>query len=140
MLEELHELGVRIHLDDFGTGYSSLAYLARFPIDCVKIDRSFVSRMKHHRADMEVVRAIAAITRNLGMEVIGEGIESLGRGHLPDLGGMPPGTGMAVLARPPARRSVSASGVEGGSATAVESARVCGMTPMGRGRPRCASA
>lgn len=76
MLEELHELGVRIHLDDFGTGYSSLAYLARFPIDCVKIDRSFVSRMKHHRADMEVMRAIAAITRNLGMEVIGEGIES----------------------------------------------------------------
>ena len=76
MLEELHELGVRIHLDDFGTGYSSLAYLARFPIDCVKIDRSFVSRMKHHRADMEVVRAIAAIARNLDMEVIGEGIES----------------------------------------------------------------
>jgi diguanylate cyclase (GGDEF)-like protein/PAS domain S-box-containing protein len=76
MLEELHGLGVRIHLDDFGTGYSSLAYLARFPIDCVKIDRSFVSRMKHHRADMEVVRAIAAIARNLDMEVIGEGIES----------------------------------------------------------------
>jgi EAL domain-containing protein (putative c-di-GMP-specific phosphodiesterase class I) len=76
MLEELHEIGVQIHLDDFGTGYSSLSYLARFPIDCVKIDRSFVSRMQHHRADMEVVRAIAAIARNLDMEVIGEGIES----------------------------------------------------------------
>ena len=76
MLEELHEIGVQIHLDDFGTGYSSLSYLARFPIDCVKIDRSFVSRMQHHRADMEVVRAIAAIARNLDMEVVGEGIES----------------------------------------------------------------
>jgi EAL domain-containing protein (putative c-di-GMP-specific phosphodiesterase class I) len=76
MLQELHALGVQVHLDDFGTGYSSLAYLARFPIDCVKIDRSFVARMKHHRADMEVVRAIAAIARNLEMEVIGEGIES----------------------------------------------------------------
>ena len=76
MLQELHALGVQIHLDDFGTGYSSLAYLARFPIDCVKIDRSFISRMRHHRADMEIVRAIAAIAHNLDMEVIGEGIES----------------------------------------------------------------
>ncbi len=74
-LAEIRSLGVGIYLDDFGTGYSSLAYLTRFPIDHLKIDGSFVGRMNHHRAEREVVRAIAAIAHNLGMGLIAEGVE-----------------------------------------------------------------
>ncbi|MFI4941743.1 MAG: EAL domain-containing protein [Burkholderiales bacterium] len=75
-LEEIRSLGVGIYLDDFGTGYSSLAYLTRFPIDYLKVDGSFVGRMNQHRADREVVRAIAAIAHNLGMGLIAEGVEA----------------------------------------------------------------
>jgi diguanylate cyclase (GGDEF)-like protein/PAS domain S-box-containing protein len=74
-LAEIRSLGVGIYLDDFGTGYSSLAYLTRFPIDYLKIDGSFVGRMNQHRAEREVVRAIAAIAHNLGMGLIAEGVE-----------------------------------------------------------------
>ena len=74
-LKEVRALGVGVHLDDFGTGYSSLAHLTRFPIDHLKIDGSFVSRMGLHRPEREVVRALATIARNLGMGLIAEGVE-----------------------------------------------------------------
>ena len=66
---------MRIDLDDFGTGYSSLSYLHRLPIDRVKIDRSFIASINEQSDSLEIVRAIIGLSRNLGMEVVAEGIE-----------------------------------------------------------------
>jgi diguanylate cyclase (GGDEF)-like protein/PAS domain S-box-containing protein len=82
-LLHLRALGVRLGLDDFGTGYSSLSYLHRFPLDTLKIDRSFVSRMLEGGENREIVRTIVALGRNLNMDVIAEGVE--GEAQLSDL-------------------------------------------------------
>ncbi|MBD2021977.1 EAL domain-containing protein, partial [Leptolyngbya sp. FACHB-36] len=76
MLGELQALGVQLSLDDFGTGYSSLAYLHRFPINTLKIDRSFISRVDTDGEQLEIVRAIVTLAWNLGIEVVAEGIET----------------------------------------------------------------
>jgi diguanylate cyclase (GGDEF)-like protein/PAS domain S-box-containing protein len=79
MLEELSRIramGVKLVLDDFGTGYSSLGYLRRLPFDKIKIDRSFVADIHHDRHAAAVVRAIANLAQNLGMECVAEGIET----------------------------------------------------------------
>ena len=75
-LRELADLGVTLSLDDFGTGYSSLAYLRRFPIDLIKIDRSFVSGLGRSHADETIVRAIIGLAHNLERTVLAEGIET----------------------------------------------------------------
>jgi len=75
ILEEFHELGVPIAIDDFGTGYSSLSYLHSFPIDVLKIDRSFVSAMGKDARSRELIRSIIGLGRNLGIKVIAEGVE-----------------------------------------------------------------
>jgi predicted signal transduction protein with EAL and GGDEF domain len=75
-LRALSALGVRILLDDFGTGYSSLSHLQRFPIDALKIDRSFVMHLGAGGDDRAIVRAIAAMARALGIEVVAEGVET----------------------------------------------------------------
>jgi len=76
MLSQLKELGIELCIDDFGTGYSSLSYLHRFPIDSLKIDRSFVSRISEAGENLEIVRAIVMLARSLRMEVVAEGVET----------------------------------------------------------------
>ena len=75
-IRQLRDLGVELYLDDFGTGYSSLSYLHRFPVDTLKIDRSFISRMGARDKDSEIVRTIVELAHNLHMEVIAEGVET----------------------------------------------------------------
>jgi EAL domain-containing protein (putative c-di-GMP-specific phosphodiesterase class I) len=74
-LEALKSLGVLISIDDFGTGYSSLAYLHKFPIDMLKIDRTFVGRMNDGDENLEIVRTIVTLAHTVNLRVIGEGIE-----------------------------------------------------------------
>jgi diguanylate cyclase (GGDEF)-like protein/PAS domain S-box-containing protein len=76
ILNSLRELGVHLSLDDFGTGYSSLSYLHRFPFHNLKIDRSFVSKLEAGDKDAEIVKIINSLAKNLGMDVVAEGIET----------------------------------------------------------------
>lgn len=76
MLTELHGLGVGLSVDDFGTGYSSLSHLSTLPIDCLKIDRSFVKNLSPGSKEAAVIRAIVLLGKSLGKEVIAEGIET----------------------------------------------------------------
>jgi diguanylate cyclase (GGDEF)-like protein/PAS domain S-box-containing protein len=76
ILEDLRNIGCRISIDDFGTGYSSLSYMKSLSLDTIKIDKSFISDIPHNINDIEVSKAIIALSKSLGYQVIAEGIET----------------------------------------------------------------
>jgi diguanylate cyclase (GGDEF)-like protein len=76
MLQRMKDLGIRLAIDDFGTGYSSLSYLHRFPLDTLKIDRSFISGISDPVHGMEIARSIMPLAKNLCLDVVAEGVET----------------------------------------------------------------
>ncbi|HYN21814.1 MAG TPA: EAL domain-containing protein, partial [Thermoanaerobaculia bacterium] len=87
ILRKLREMGVGIWLDDFGTGHASFSYLYRFPIETLKIDRSFIQQLDASGSSSEITRTIVLLAHSLGLNVIGEGVESFGqRDQLRDFG------------------------------------------------------
>lgn len=82
ILRELKTLGIHISLDDFGTGHSSLAWLRRFPIDTIKIDRSFINQLPGDQDDLAICKAVIALADSLGLETVAEGVETLAQADL----------------------------------------------------------
>ena len=76
LISNLRSMGVQVQIDDFGTGYSSLSYIQKYPIDAIKIDQSFIKKIGGKSTDLEIVRTIVRLARDLGIEAIAEGVET----------------------------------------------------------------
>ncbi len=76
-IKHLNDLGIQFCIDDFGTGYSSLSYLYRFPIDVLKIDRSFINTINNNKESQDIVEAIIVLAHKLGLKVVAEGVETV---------------------------------------------------------------
>ena len=87
VIAKVQEMGITVSLDDFGTGYSSLSYLHKYPLDKIKIDRSFVANLPSSKHSQSIVRTIVGLAKSLGMSIIAEGIETEEQlAHLKDEG------------------------------------------------------
>ena len=104
-LRKLHERGIQLAIDDFGTGYSSLSYLKRFPVDKVKIDRSFVTDLEHDADDRMIVKAIVTLGQALGLATIAEGVETRGQAEVLHRFGCDQGQGYLFGRAAPLRRA-----------------------------------
>ena len=80
-LRQIKQSGVQLSIDDFGTGYSSLSCLHRFPIDTLKIDRSFIQQLQPTQDNLEIVEAIVGLAHKLGMTTVAEGVETSSQFH-----------------------------------------------------------
>ena len=76
ILNRLRDMGVRLSIDDFGTGYSSLAYMKRFPVQELKIDKSFVANMLTSKGDRQIVQSVIDLSHNFALQVVAEGVET----------------------------------------------------------------
>lgn len=112
-LSRLKALGVRVAIDDFGTGYSSLAYLARFPVDTVKLDRSFAAQLPQNPASIAIIEAVVTFARTLGLAVVVEGVERDDQLERVRALGCPYGQGY-LLGRPEPAESLGARLAAGG--------------------------
>jgi diguanylate cyclase (GGDEF)-like protein/PAS domain S-box-containing protein len=111
LLATLRQHGVRIYMDDFGTGYSSLSYLDRFPVDGLKIDRSFVDVLDGTEESSTMVRTILGLARNFGLDVVAEGIET--EIHLQHLQTLGCSTGQGFLISRPVAADIASQLVRG---------------------------
>lgn len=82
LLTEVKALSIRIYIDGFRTGYSSLGYLLRFPVDVVKVDRSYVNDIEMNEKDRKLVRAILALSSSLDLQIVAEGVETEGQAEI----------------------------------------------------------
>ena len=87
VLNDIKDMGVKLALDDFGTGYSSLSYLKRYPVDSLKIDQEFIADLGQVDSSATIITAVVGLAHGLGMNVVGEGVETVEQhGRLVDLG------------------------------------------------------
>jgi len=82
ILNTISKLGVRVAVDDFGTGYSSLTHLQNFPVDCLKMDRTFVKEIEANKSDHRIAKAIVELGKSLDLTIVAEGVETEGQRSL----------------------------------------------------------